>query len=192
MESCNVEFPKNGDVFFTKGFYENEAYLPHFLKSFSMYANGYREGAIKLMDAALQDKPMGKISPVLTYPIVFLVRHYTELILKHLIGQCNYCLFGKEDYPKGHKINDLWKTFFEKYTCNEMGLEFDDVRDELETMKKLLDELIKIDEYSMAFRYPDANLELEIIDIKNFKEVFIRFSHFLDSTSDLLSFYEDS
>ena len=75
--------------------------------SIDLYASGYKDAGDKLVEYVLAK---ATDQDILIYPIVFLYRQYIELRLKEIIKHGRILLEEGNDFPKHHKIWDLWCT----------------------------------------------------------------------------------
>jgi len=120
--------------------------------SFYGYALAYKKAADKLVQS-LENSPIG-FNDSLALPIVFLYRHYLELLLKDLIREGNRILGNPPDpdLPKTHDINKLWQKLkpiliqgYKPHIPNVL---------EMEAVEGCVAEFAAIDIDSQAFRYP--------------------------------------
>ncbi|HEX4798523.1 MAG TPA: hypothetical protein VFV04_04490, partial [Burkholderiales bacterium] len=72
------------------------------------YINGYKDAADLLVTHVSEGD-----SRKLGYPIAFLYRQHLELALKSLIRECRRALGWHEDFPKTHRIDELWRLCIE-------------------------------------------------------------------------------
>ncbi|NDV47613.1 hypothetical protein D0T49_11195 [Paludibacter sp. 221] len=132
------------------------------------------------------------------YPIMFLFRHYLELIMKHTLR--NFRLSNNEispnevGYERGHSLLNLWNDV--KAYISE--LENENIEDrEYKIFSELINELNEIDNSSFSFRYPyqgvnniNGKITLSIpeprdISLDNIEEVIYRMSRFIEGLNDL-------
>jgi hypothetical protein len=185
-----IRYPDNGRTFFhDKGSNDELAWLQKLFQEFGSYASGYKLGAIKLLDHALEEP---RQRDFLVYPIVFLIRHHIELRLKELIQGLNYCQQQTKDFPTGHNIVNLWNDFKIKYEA--VGESIAD--DSFKAMDNLINELGNTDPISMSFRYPvdrEGNKiqKLETVNLAELRETFIRVSYMFDGISMQIAHYVD-
>jgi hypothetical protein len=143
------------------------------------YILGYKKAAdILLEHVRVTDSDLD----TLVYPIVFLYRHYLELLVKNIIENGAKYL-GIEEKPKtDHQLYTLWnkaKTIINKIWEEEEG------HQELE-IDHYLASFIEIDKSSQAFRYhkdKEGKEFLEIIEIINIQ-------HFADCINKISSYLE--
>jgi hypothetical protein len=132
------------------------------------------------------------------YPILFLFRHYLELIMKQTLR--NFRLTNKEiasdevGYERGHSLTDLWsevKAYISK-------LENEDVDDEgYLIFEELINELTEIDDNSFSFRYPykgvrNVNNKITLcipdpmdVSLDNLEEIIHKMFCFIEGLNDL-------
>ena len=155
------------------------------------YDEGYRQACDVLLDHVL--KKGGKAQRnFIVYPILYLYRHYIELLLKEIIKD-GYKLFNIEDnLPCHHRLCDLWTKCWKiiDMTWPPKALQS---KNDLNQVKRLIIEFSKQDLMSDAFRYPmdkkdKPTLEkLQNVDLENFKNVVGRLCFALESLSNGIS-----
>ena len=142
------QFPSATDqLFATATDARNEACLNYFPNGWAFYAMGYKDAA----DTVVADfvKTTHRRNP-LAYPIVFLYRQYLELTLKDLVQQAWRYFESIEEFPKTHRLDDLWHLL--RRLVEEMGCSGGD---EMQQIERLIGEFCAIDPSSQAFRYPE-------------------------------------
>lgn len=112
------------------------------------YAEGYRRAAAALFEkaAARSESP-----EYIVWPMAFLWRHYLELALKDTILRGRALEEEPQDFPKHHRLLDLWKIarpHIER--CGSPN------SPELPNVEAVIEEFEKIDPGAMGFRYPWA------------------------------------
>ena len=141
----------------------------------SLYIEGYRKAADKLVDEAVES---GTNQDILVFPISFLYRQYIELQLKQIISESNIFLDEGATFPQHHKINDLWKKAYS--LMNRITKDHDNtIKDyitnkDVQGIKKIITEFVKIDPDSFSFRYPKdkkGNKNLEGIKYINLRKL---------------------
>ncbi|MBF0411762.1 MAG: hypothetical protein HQK70_03510 [Desulfamplus sp.] len=113
-----------------------------------LYAKGYKEAGDLLVEYVLVAE---NEQDTLIYPIVFLYRQYIELRLKEIIREGRILLEEGNDFPKHHKIFDLWclaKKIILKSFDNE------EESPDLKYAEHVIREFSQIDPDSFSFRYP--------------------------------------
>ena len=156
-----------------------------------LYAIGYKEAGNRLVEFVLTNT---RAQDILIYPIVFLYRQYVELRLKEIIKEGRILLEEGNDFPKHHKIWDLWcvaKNISIKVFENE------NEPPELDYAEHVIKEFSQIDPDSFAFRYPttkqgDKTLEGVIhINIRRLAEHIERLAKDLEGISTGISVYRE-
>ncbi len=133
------------------------------------YAIGYKEAADQLMAGMGVGQSNGSY---LTYPIMFLYRHYLELRLKEIVISLkemgslsvdfdHFNLWPQlpDDQPRGHCLTYFWDSMLSHWVgAIEEELVAGIVLEELESKYKIIgeriNELDEIDRSSEVFRYP--------------------------------------
>lgn len=186
-----INFPQKNDQLFSNNFldWRNNACLNYMHYKFPSYADGYKEGAQKLIEVCLNgDGTMDN----LIYPVAFLFRQYIELQLKDFIIGLNYCVEGSQNFPVHHKIDILWKEFIRLYKL--IGEEPNN--EDFVNAERIILEFASVDPKSMAFRYPvspngENTLNLNLVNLRNFAEVMGRLVNLLDAISDQIATYKE-
>lgn len=84
------------------------------------------------------------------FPIIFLYRQYTELVLKEIIGYGQYLSDHHNVRQGGHDLKNLWlaaKSYIQKH-CTEVD------NGEFTQVENIIFNLYKLDTTSEASRYP--------------------------------------
>lgn len=156
----------------------------------SVYAEGYKRAADVLVDhVATQHRDHN----FLVYPTLFAYRHYIELSLKHLIQDARRLFDMEGRFPAGHRLSALWQTLrplMERLEgCDET---------DLDNFEFCLGRFEEVDPVSQGFRYPvDTNgqptlpAELQVIDLRQVREVVERMGGLIDGASMQISVYLD-
>ena len=115
------------------------------------YTMGYKQAADILADDLEGKHIIGDFFVV--YPIIFLYRHYLELLLKRLCDESSRLLDLPLEMDVTHDLLRLWnKTLTNlKLIWSDPNAETDEY---YESITKRLEELSNIDKNSDAFRYP--------------------------------------
>ena len=182
----DIPWPKKGEQLFNKvdGDWWNNACLNYSHDDWTLYADAYKYAGDLLVEC---NKENHKIKDLLIYPIVFLYRQYIELRLKCIIRDGNQLLDIPEEFPKHHRIDELWKQ------CRRILEEPGDPSEDLEAVEECILQFSEQDPTSMAFRYPtDKNGNpslpgLRIVNLRNLADVITRIGSLLDSASDGIS-----
>jgi len=128
--------------------YLSNACINSYNEPITLYSAGYKEAARRLTERALNES--GSID-ILVFPIIFLYRHYLELKLKEIILNGTDLLYSNPIITTGHSFSNLWNL------ANPLIEEvYKDEKDKepLQLLKHVINEFIKIDQNSIAFRYP--------------------------------------
>jgi hypothetical protein len=154
------------------------------------YALGYKEAGDRLVE---QLKEKRRRQDMLVYPIVFLYRHYLEIMIKDVIRQAQILLDDPVDVPQTHTLDQLW------LKCSAL-LERVSPGDSVEEQRqigRLLGEFMALDPFATAFRYPvdrQGNRSLpgiRHIDLQNVQEVIGKVSVILEGASAQIDHYQD-
>jgi len=179
-------WPQKGDTLFASGLdWESEALLDVSWDSFLTYAVGYKEAGDSVIASV---EARGIAADLAVYPACFLYRHYLELMLKGLIRIGNQLRDRTADYPKHHRIRELWET------CRpllEEACPDGDPADTI-TVEKCILEFAAIDPSGEAFRFGehhDGNPSLKgriQFSLANMRDVMNRLSGFLEGSYDYM------
>jgi hypothetical protein len=153
------------------------------------YREGYLKGAQILVRTVAET---GFDQDFLVYPVVFLYRHYIELILKEIIRQAPY-LIGRDltDTEKKHlgehRIDMLWNDFkpISVAIMNVAGWDELPVED-VEGIDNYVRQISEIDPHSYSLRYahskqgtPSLPKDLTHINLRHFGELMDRLARYL-------------
>ena len=165
---------------------------------------GYREAAKDLLLNLLADKDIDwlKLDSKI-YPIIFLIRHYLESILKSTLRY--YRIIYDETksdevgYINGHSLKILWDSL-KPYIERNYRFYVEELKSKcLETnsaVENIITEIDGIDKTSFSFRYsfegaktPNDKIKYSIkkstfIDIQNLYEVFIKLTNYFEGIND--------
>lgn len=161
--------------------WQNNACLNYGLDNWPVYAMGYREGGKALVDRLLDDR---RHLDSLIYPVIFLYRQYLELTLKYLLREANQYLGEEAQIRPIHRVSLLWDELQPKMTLVYQRAELSPI--DVREAAAIISEFARIDDSSMAFRYPDdrqgQNLLPDImhINVRQFAEAMERLSTTLD------------
>jgi hypothetical protein len=103
-----ADWPKAGDSLFGTGPWSAEGILGTFTwpDGFYYYAVAYREAADELVQTVIDQR----ISPdSAIYPILYLYRHYVELILKQIIESGEMLEKKSDSGHEHHQLDRLWQ-----------------------------------------------------------------------------------
>ena len=172
-----LEESKNlNDSFLNRGLYLNETHFPE----------AYMNTAIILLQTIIMTNT-NAIRDGLIYPALFSFRHYLELTMKDSLNYFNNSSqVVKEVQNRDHNLNNLWKALLTYIGTGE----------DVEIMKKLINEVNNIDPTSETFRYPyeiDENglkrlphiNQTRLNDVVKLKGVMLKMYRFLDGVNYL-------
>ena len=117
---------------------------------FIQFARYYLECANELIERSVEDS--SKLD-VYIYSVVFLYRHSVELLLKELIWMSNYLLGRGKTFPKKHDLTELWRALKNNAT-SLLTSDFPLNEEEVQYVEAILEEIMRHDPKSYAFRYP--------------------------------------
>lgn len=121
-----------------------------------LYIEGYREAADKLVHDVVGT---GTNQDILVFPISFLYRQYIELQLKQIIRESRIFLEEGDSFPEHHRIHDLWNTanslMARIIKDHDKSISDYITKDDVQAIKTIITEFVKVDPESFAFRYPE-------------------------------------
>ena len=177
-------------VFASADDWQNNACISQYSGKEVAYLEGYRLAADTLVDHV---KETGRSQDYLVYPIVFLYRHYFELLLKLIIADGRELLDNKRGFPTHHRLIDLWneakgltRRTWKTHDPPEMG-EVDHV----------IAEFVKLDPEGESFRYPvkkdgkNTLPQIKLINLRQLSDSLKGVSEFLDGVHSGISGYLD-
>ncbi len=171
--------------------WQNNACINYVHDPLELFASSYKEAADALAEKVISTS---RNQDTLVYPVVFLYRHYLELRLKEIIRQSRIFLNENPDFPKHHKINDLWITV--KELVNQI-LKDEESFPEPNFTEHVINEFSYYDADSFSFRYPTdkrGNNPLEgmlHINIRHLSEMIHEASDYLEFVSTGISVYNE-
>lgn len=189
----------NDKIFKTPSDYDDLLILNRFEKSESdfLIIEGYKASVFSALQRLRREKGnLAKDSQI--YSILFMFRHYLELIMKHTIR--NFKLANNEitddevGYVSGHSIKKFWEEL--KEYIDRIETESTD-SDDYQLFDNLISELNEIDRDSFNFRYPYKGVrsqndtivlcipEQMNISLKNLMEVICKITRFIEGINDL-------
>jgi hypothetical protein len=187
---ASAEWPKVGDSLFGAGPWKAEALVGAYSgDGLYDYAAAYKDAADALVDDVLSFRfPVDSV----VYPIIFLYRHYVELILKGIIE------VGLQLEPQvnarskeHHRIKDLWLSA--RPLLEQLFPDGDSIA--TDAVEKCIEELDSIDSSGEAFRYGNKtrkqgggkmwNGHIQI-NLGNIRDVMNRHSVFLDGSYEAM------
>jgi hypothetical protein len=193
LEIPNLPWPdENTKIFLAGEIRPGLAWLPQSPGQWHAYAEGYREAAEWLYAKWREDQ----IKPdYLAYPMVYLYRHFVELMLKEILqsgSQAGVVELGK-NWKCDHNLKRLW----DKVRSVLSPLFPGEPRRDLANAQRLIYELHERDESAQEFRYPISQegkkhlANMERLDIDNFFDAMRRLASFLDGMSGQFADYLD-
>jgi len=159
-----------------------------------LYANGYRYAAETLIDSILSEGEAKGNGDAKVYPILFLYHHHLELRLKEIIFRGNRLNHSSDDFPKHHRILDIW------FEAKKLLLQLNENADKtpLNVVEKVIKELASVSNDAEGYRYPmdkNGNIHLKDIDILNLgvlKNTMDKVTSFFDAVETQVSVYLDT
>ncbi len=185
-------WPEKGDKLFDSGDdWWNNACLNYGADDWELYIGGYKKAGDVLVNHI---KETHRDQDFLVFPIVFVYRQYLELRLKKLIRDCKILSDEQPDFPKGHKLRELW------IECRRLleKLEPKAEQIDLEAVDEGIQQFCDLDPNSKSFRYPFSQKghkllppDLEYINIRNLSDVMEKLSGFFEAGEMMVSVYLD-
>ncbi|KAA0226940.1 hypothetical protein EDS67_18675 [candidate division KSB1 bacterium] len=136
-------------------------------EGFSIYSEGYRDAADKLVEYAKTDQTS---IDSLIFPILFLYRHYIELALKEIILAATLYLGKQHKSIKSHNLTQLWQRVKELISEVELDIPID----EMIAIENQISQFDMLDNSSETFRYPvdkQGNVFKKLSDYVNVENV---------------------
>lgn len=185
----NPEFiwPEPGDrLFVAPGRRHDEGTLaPHAWTRLVLMADGYREAADRLVDAAAARTAL---QGTVVYPIIFLYRHFLELELKYVLMTYGRHFDEQADW-KSHSLTHLWEKV--RPIIETAGGGTDD-RGANDAVEACIREMSVADPMSFSFRYPVEKggepkvLAFETVDLGNLCRTMRKIANYFDGLDGLL------
>jgi hypothetical protein len=154
------------------------------------HARGYRLAADILVQHIGEAK---RDQDVLVYPIVFLYRHYVELMLKSLIRDVRVLLrrpakARRHNVPLHHRLTSLWQE------CAPLLAEAfpDEPQQDFDAVSDYVRQFSEVDPISTSFRYPEDKSGapsvpgLKHINLASLRGMVDRLDSFLDGASSAI------
>jgi hypothetical protein len=117
-------------------------------------ANEFQRAAEELLhDARTRSLPIDSV----VRPIAFLYRHAFELAIKAFLASGRSVKTGRYKCPSGHELDKLWrdaKPFAEGIFDSHNPAEQQELREKLENINRIAEQIVECDAQSDAFRYP--------------------------------------
>jgi hypothetical protein len=142
--------------------------------AFDTYASGYKSGADAVYDKFCDEKGNYAELDTLVYPLCFMYRHMTELLVKYLYFK--YSLKSdnelKKFLNKNHKLIELWKETVPFLSQLQQRVK---TTVDLKAISHYITEISNFDPDSFSMRYPitkklNANNSEKKLDIPNLHE----------------------
>ena len=153
------------------------------------YVLGYKEAADRIIINVIENSD-DVLFDTIVYPVMFLYRHYLEIMFKELLEEFR-SLHSKEystdkDPIGKHNLTNIWqelRQIIEAAWGQEENLSF------FEDVGNRVDEFHKIDEKSMAFRYPfdRKNAPFFPVEEKVLKINLIQVKNIIDAITDVFN-----
>lgn len=189
LSLLNPEFtwPEPGDrLFVAPGRRPDEGRLAsHAWTRLVLMADGYREAAERLVDAAAADTGL---QGTVVYPVIFLYRHFLELELKYVLATYGRHFDEEADW-KSHSLMDLWEKV---RPIIEMAGSGTDDRGANDAVEACIREMSVADPMSFSFRYPVAKggrpmvLAFETVDLGNLRKTMRKIANYFGGLDGLL------
>jgi len=153
-----------------------------------IYATGYREGAEILVQNVVET---GRHQDFLVYPIMALHRQYVELRLKHIAVEGAWLIDqpAPSEIMGRHELKPLWdfcRLVLVERAGGEPSVGLDDA-------ERILEEIIRADPASYAFRYPTDKQgnrslppDLVQVDLQRVRDVMAGLGNLLDIMLDYI------
>lgn len=172
-------FPGPGDTLFPGAPARTAARSQSSGQAWYDYTTGYKEAADLLVAHV---EATGRRADKLGYPILFLYRQHLELVVKNLIRVCCDALGRAQDFPKHHRLDQLWHTCAGLLLEVAPGTSVDEVRE----TTRLFRELSIADPNADGFRFPEdtrghASLVGSVdVNLSSVRDIVEKMSFFLD------------
>lgn len=122
--------------------------------AFESFALGYKNGADAIYDKFCESNGEWSILDTIVYPLCFLYRHMTEILIKYMYKELSKC--SDDEFKRflkngSHNLIDLWKTtqpFIEQLRMRVK------TSVSLDAIVHYIDEISKFDPTSYRMRYP--------------------------------------
>jgi hypothetical protein len=185
-DESSARWPQKGDSLFVSGMdWETEALLDAPFDWFLRYATSYKHVA----DTAVTRVEAHELLPdSVAFAVFYLYRHYIEVMLKGLIRIGHQLRDGTTEYPKHHRIRDLW---LECRPLLEYAYQDGDPAD-TKTVEDCIFEFAAIDPSGEASRYGEDKSSKPTftnpvqISLTNMRDVMGRLSGFIEGNYDYM------
>lgn len=169
----------------------NDAMLHRSRDKWLHFSVGYKRAYEVLMEKLLEDN---SDIDFLIYPLLYMRRHYLELMFKEIIVLGSDLNNAPIEAPKdNHDLMRLWnqsQVIIKKF-------QGDNYNEPSQKISNKIKEFHNTDLHSQSFRYPidkkgDDNLDsLERINIRNFRDEFNEVEYYLEGIVDMLYVAKD-
>jgi hypothetical protein len=185
------DWPKTGDSLFSgSGDWNAEAVLGVFDgNGLYEYATAYKDAADALVEGVLSHR---LVADSTVYPVLYLYRHYVELILKGINHIGEQLHKTPNQSLEGHRIDDLWQT-----VRPQLEQAFPEAAKAVtDAVEKCIREWAEIDGSGEAFRYAGKRQSQgggqtltrgRQVNLAHLREVMNGLSMFLDGSYDKMS-----
>jgi hypothetical protein len=166
------------------------------------YREGYLRGAQVLVRSVGEEE---RDQDFLVYPIVFLYRHYIELVLKEVIKRAPYLLdreltATEKNHLGEHRLDHLWDDFKPVSVAITKVAGWNDVPvEDIEGIDNYVRQISEIDPQSYGLRYahskkgtPSLPKGLTHINLRHFGELMDRLARYLSGIDMSMSVIEDT
>jgi hypothetical protein len=150
---------------------------------------GYLRGA-QILVQAVGEKEQDQ--DFLVYPIVFLYRHYVELVLKDVIRGAPYLIereltADEKRHLQDHRLDRLWEDFKPMSSAISKAAGWDELpKEDIESIDDYIHQISDIDPRSYSLRYarskegnPSLPKSLTHINLRHFGELMDRLARYL-------------
>jgi hypothetical protein len=165
------------------------------------HREGYRRGAqilVTSVGATARDQDF------LVYPIVFLYRHYVELVLKEIIRRAPYLIereltVTEKKHLDDHRLDFLWEDFKPMSSAISQVAGWDELpKEDVEGIDHYIRQISEVDPRSYSLRYayskkgdPSLPKDLTHINLRHFGDLMERLSNYLWGIDVGMSAIED-
>lgn len=155
-----------------------------------LYASGYKRAAELLVEHVRTTYELNTV----VFPILFLYRHYLEVILKEIIGYARYLDATPEGAPGGHGLDKLWaeaKALIRRHARDVPA-------PVLARLDVLIAQLSNLDSSSEGTRYPitkdrvaSFHRSAPPVDLDQFAREMKEMASLIEPIASKLSLYQD-
>jgi hypothetical protein len=165
------------------------------------YREGYLRGAQILVQEVGEKE---RDQDFLVYPIVFLYRHYVELVLTEIIRRAPYLIereltLDEKKHLKDHRLDSLWEDFKPISSAISKVAGWDELpQEDVEGINDYICQISEVDPHSYSLRYalskkgdPSLPESLTHINLRHFGELMDRLARYLWGIDVGMSAIED-